>query len=60
MPKLKHNYCYISYYKLENPNGSSVSLYFLLIIEEKLSKKVKSLVLMNYLSYSIIMEEGKT
>ena len=39
MPKLQHDYCYISYYKLENPNGSNVSLYFLLIIEKKLSKK---------------------
>ena len=42
MPKLKRNYCYISYHKLENPNGSSVSLYFLLIIEEKKKSKISS------------------
>ena len=60
VPKLKRNYCYISYYKLENPNGSSVSLYFLLIIEKNYLRKIKSLIFMNYLSYSIIMEEGKT
>ena len=60
MPKLQHDYCYISYYKLENPNGESVSLFFPLIIEKKNLKKVKSVIFMNYLSYSIIMEEGKT
>ena len=41
MSKLQHDYCYISYYKLENPNGESVSLFFPLIIEKKLSKKSK-------------------
>ena len=60
VPKLQHDYCYISYYKLENPNGESVSLFFPLIIEKNYLKKVKSVIFMNYLSYSIIMEEGKT
>ena len=43
MPKLQHDYCYISYYKLENPNGKSVRLLFPLNIEEQKSKKDKIL-----------------